>query len=60
MENIRKKYREVNDQVKKSYINIYEIENNVSLLELTNGKYKEIPYNTEITLKQVIAYVDGK
>lgn len=58
MEEIRKRYREVNDQVKKSYINIYEIKNGVSLLELENGKYKELPFNTEVTLKQVIAFVD--
>lgn len=59
MEEIRKRYREVNDQVKKSYINIYEIKNGVSLLELENGKYKELPFNTEVTLKQVITFVDG-
>lgn len=59
MEEIRKRYREVNDQVKKSYIDIYEIKNGVSLLPLENGKYKELPYNSEVTLGQVINFVDG-
>lgn len=58
MEETRKRYRKVNDQVKNSYINIYEIKNGVTLLELENGKYKELPFNTEVTLGQVIAFVD--
>lgn len=58
MEETRKRYREVNDQVKKRYINIYEIKNGVSLLKLTDGRYKELPYNTEVTLEQVITFVD--
>lgn len=58
MEETRKRYREVNDQVKKSYINKYELKNGVTLLELEKGKYKELPYNTEVTLNQVITYID--
>lgn len=60
MEELRNRCREVNDQVKNSYINRYEIENGVSLLKLTNGKYKELPYSTEVTLEKVISYVDKK
>ena len=59
MEEIRKRFREVNDQVKSSYINSYETKHGVTLMELENGKYKELPFNTEVTLKQVIAFVDG-
>lgn len=59
MEEIRKRFREVNDQVKSSYINSYETKHGVTLMELENGKYKELPYNSEVTLGEVINHVDG-
>lgn len=58
MEETRKRYREVNDQIKKSYINKYELKNGVTLLKLSDKKYRELPYNTEVTLEEVITYVD--
>lgn len=58
LEESRKRYREVNDQVKKRYINIYEIKNDCELLKLTNGNYRELPYSTEVTLEQIITFVD--
>lgn len=55
----RRRYREVNDQVKESYIKRYEFKHEVSLMGITDKMYRELPYNTEVTLEQVISDVDG-
>lgn len=58
MEESRKRYREVNDEVKESYIRKYEFKHEVTLMEISNKKYREIPYNKEVTLEEVISDVD--
>lgn len=59
LEELRKRCREVNDEVKKSYINRYEAKHGVDLIEITNKKYREMPYNSEVTLEQVASDADG-
>ena len=58
LEETRKRFREVNDKVKKSYIDRYETKHGVDLMEMHNGKYRELPYNSEVSLEQVICDVD--